>query len=186
LVIAQLRVSGLDDFEKRIAELTAGLPPVDERTRRLIDRRRKLVADGTPDASRGAGVFAKHCAACHRIGQQGEKIGPNLDGVGIRGLERLLEDVLDPSRNVDQAFRTTQIVTADGRVTSGLALREEGEILVLADTQGKEVRVAKSDIETRTQSQLSLMPANVPDAMSEPEFVDLVGYLLEQRVAGGK
>ena len=131
--------------------------------------------------TKGAAVFEKHCANCHRIGERGAKIGPNLDGVGIRGIDRLLEDILDPSRNVDQAFRTTQIVSNDGRILTGLTLREEGQIIVLADAQGKEQRVAKDEIDQRAESQLSLMPSNVPDLVNEPDFVDLIGYLLAQR-----
>ncbi len=173
----------LDKIDERIARLTASLPPRDERLRGLIDKRRQLVADGTPDLAQGAVVFQKHCAVCHRIGQQGAKIGPNLDGVGIRGAERLLEDVLDPNSNVDQAFRTTQIVSTDGRIITGLALREEGQVIVLADAQGKEIRLAREEIDQRTTSPLSLMPANVADLVSESEFVNLFGYLLAQREA---
>ena len=99
------------------------------------------------------------------------------------GLDRLLEDILDPSRNVDQAFRTTQIVSTDGRIISGLALREEGQVLVLADAQGKEVRVPKAEIETRATSQVSIMPSNVPDLVNDEQFALLVRYLLAQRVA---
>ena len=126
-------------------------------------------------------MFEKNCALCHRIGDKGAKVGPNLDGVGIRGVERLLEDILDPSRNVDQAFRTTQVVTADGQSLIGLALRDEGNILVLADAQGKEVRVPLDEIDERVISPLSVMPANVPDLVNEEDFVHLIGYLLSQR-----
>jgi putative heme-binding domain-containing protein len=156
------------------------LPPQDDRTRELLDQRRKLVASTKSDTAKGAVVFEKHCAVCHRIGEKGAKIGPNLDGVGIRGLDRLLEDILDPNRNVDQAFRSTQVV-ANGRILSGLALREEGQILVLADAQGKEIRVPQAEIEERTLSPLSPMPANVPDLVSEEDFAHLVGYLLSER-----
>ncbi len=183
-VVTRLRSRKIDNRDERIAKLTTGLPPDDERIRQLIDQRRKLVADSQPDLAAGAAVFQKHCANCHRIGDQGAKIGPNLDGVGIRGVDRLLEDILDANRNVDQAFRTTQIVASDGKILSGLALREEGKVVVLADNQGKEIRVPSEEIETRTVSQLSLMPSNVPDLVSEAEFASLIGYLLSQRVAG--
>ena len=93
--------------------------------------------------------FKKNCASCHRIGDEGARIGPTLDGIGVRGVDRLLEDMLDPNRNVDQAFRTTQIVTTAGTIVSGLVLREEGEIVVLADAQGKEVRVPSAEIDQR-------------------------------------
>jgi putative heme-binding domain-containing protein len=181
-VANRLRLRNLARFEDRLIKLTSSLPAADERIGRLIAERRKLVAKGDADASQGAKVFEKHCAACHKIAERGTKIGPNLDGIGIRGADRLLEDILDPNRNVDQAFRTSQVVTADGRSLVGLALREEGKILVLADNQGKEIRVPLDEIDERAESQLSVMPANVPDLMSEQEFADLVSYLLEQRV----
>jgi putative heme-binding domain-containing protein len=181
-VVTRLKNRNLPDFDERLSKLTAGLPPLDQRVNELIAQRAQLVAGGQPDVARGAEVFTKHCANCHRIGEQGAKIGPNLDGVGIRGADRLLEDILDPSRNVDQAFRTTQIVTTDGRILTGLALREEGEIVVLADAQGKELRVPKEEIDERVESQLSLMPSNVPDLVNEADFVHLIGYLLSQKV----
>ena len=76
---------------------------------------------------------------CHTLASKGAKVGPQLDGVGIRGLDRLLEDVLDPNRNVDQNFRMTILNLKDGKVVRGLLLREEGEVYVMADDKGKEV-----------------------------------------------
>ena len=180
-VVARLRTHNLPNFEQRLKKLTAGLPAPDQRIRELIQQRRGEYARSNPDLEKGAAVFKKHCSACHRIGDLGEKVGPNLDGVGIRGLDRLLEDVLDPSRNVDQAFRTALVVTSDGRILTGLPLREEGQVVVLADAQGKEMRVSKQDIDERTESQLSIMPTNVPELINETDFVHLIGYLLAQR-----
>jgi putative heme-binding domain-containing protein len=128
-------------------------------------------------------LFTKNCALCHQIGNQGSKIAPQLDGVGTRGLERLLEDILDPSRNVDQAFRATTLALKDGQVISGLLLREEGAVLVMADAQGKEQRIAKDAVESRTVSQLSPMPANFGEQLSETDLYHLLAYLLEQRAA---
>src|SRR5205085_1121100 len=122
------------------------------------------------DAQVGIKVFEKHCAACHQIAGKGAKVGPQLDGIGIRGLDRLLEDLIDPNRNVDQAFRATTLVLRSGQIISGLVLREEGEVVVLADAQGKEVRYTKSMIEERTVSQLSPMPANLMDQIPEADF----------------
>jgi putative heme-binding domain-containing protein len=182
-IVTRLKARQVVNLDERLAKLTAGLPPQDQRIAQLIGQRRKLVADGQSELARGAAVFEKNCAICHRIGERGAKIGPNLDGVGIRGIDRLLEDILDPNRNVDQAFRTTQIVSTDGRIIAGLALREEGKVLVLADAQGKEVRVPAEEIHQRTVNPLSPMPANVPDLVSEADFVHLIGYLLSQREA---
>ena len=126
-------------------------------------------------------VFEKSCANCHQIGGKGTKIGPQLDGIGLRGLDRLLEDTLDPNRNVDQAFRTTTLTLKKGQVISGLLLKEEGAVLVLADNQGKEVRVPKNSVEERSLSQLSPMPANFADQVDEADFYHLLAYLLSQK-----
>lgn len=173
--------SGRPEVKKRIEELTAGLPPEDERLQQLINRRRKEFAKGSSDPLAGARIFAKHCGICHQVANQGAKIGPQLDGIGARGLERLLEDVLDPSRNVDQAFRSSIIVLNDGRTIVGNVLREEGQIIVLADQEGKEVRVSKADIDEQQPSRLSLMPSNVTEQIVDTDFRDLLSYLLTLR-----
>ncbi|MGD9645335.1 MAG: PVC-type heme-binding CxxCH protein [Pirellulales bacterium] len=180
-VFERLRQAGIADVDSTIDKLTRDLPPREERLNQLIDVRRAAYAQATSDADRGRAVFTKNCAACHRVGGEGAKIGPELDGVGVRGLDRLLEDVLDPNRNVDQAFRSTQVITSDGRVLAGLALREEGNILVLADNQGKEVRVPLDEIDDRQVNGLSPMPANVADIVSEEDFGHLLAFLLSQR-----
>jgi len=176
----------ISDLDSRIAELTADLPPADFRLRQLIEHRRKDFAAAEPDPAAGARVFAKHCGICHQVDNQGAKIGPQLDGIGVRGLERLLEDIIDPNRNVDQAFRSTMFVVNDGKIVSGQILREEGEIIVLANQQGEEVRVPVVDIQERMLSQLSLMPANVAEQLPENDFHDLLAYLLNLRAMDEK
>lgn len=191
-VSRRLQSHKLPNLDARVGQLTAGLPPADERIAQLIGERRAGFLAATPDPVHGAQVFKKVCAACHRLQNEGHKIGPELDGVGIRGLDRLLEDILDPSRNVDQAFRATLVTTVDGRVLSGLALRDEGNVLVLADAEGKEVRVPHDEIDERDVGNLSPMPNNAADLIPPDEFYDLLAYLLSQRqestqtAAGGR
>jgi hypothetical protein len=68
---------------------------------------------------------------------------------------------------------------------SGLLLREEGEVLVMADAQGKEVRVRKDEVDERSTSQLSPMPGDFAEKVSEAEFYNLMAFLLKQRVPPG-
>ena len=104
-----------------------------------------------------------------------------MDGIGNRGLERLLEDVLDPNRNVDVAFRTTTIAMEDGTIHTGLVRRDEGAVRVLADQKGKEFSLRRDEIAQERKSLLSLMPANVAELVPEKEFYDLVAFLLSQK-----
>jgi putative heme-binding domain-containing protein len=168
----------------QIAKLTEGLPPADAAMADLLHKRADGYAKSGGDVAAGAKVFTQHCATCHQIAGQGTKIGPQLDGIGARGLERLLEDTLDPNRNVDPAFRTTTLNLKSGVTVNGLVLREEGEIVVLADNQGKEQRYEKTRIDTREISPLSPMPANWAEQIAEKDFNSLMAYLLAQR--GGK
>ncbi len=174
----RLDASRLPRLKERLAELTAGLPPAGKDMQDLIQRRRQGFTRAKKDLKLGEAAFIKNCANCHQVAGQGAKIGPQLDGVGVRGLDRLLEDVLDPNRNVDQAFRQTALTLKNGQVLSGLLLKEEGEVLVLADSQGKEIRTSKNAVDERSVSQVSPMPGNFAEQIPEGEFHNLLAYLL--------
>ena len=177
----KLKQTDLRDRDARMAAATKGIPPGDDRIAALIAERKSFVQGHKGNAETGLGVFTKNCAACHRIGETGARVGPQLDGVGVRGVERLLEDILDPNRNVDQAFRSTTIATKEGQILTGLLLRDEGAVLVLADAQGRDVRVPKGEVAEQTVNPLSPMPANWADALKPEELADLMSYLLDQR-----
>lgn len=177
----KIKQTVLRDRDKRMESALRGIPDSDDRIIAAIGERKSFINSHKGDRVTGLAVFTKNCATCHQIGNQGARIGPQLDGVGTRGVDRLLEDILDPNRNVDQAFRSTTIATKEGQVLTGLLLRDEGAVLVLADAQGKEVRVAKNDVEDQTVNPLSPMPANWVDAMTPEELNNLLSYLLEQK-----
>jgi putative heme-binding domain-containing protein len=105
-------------------------------------------------------------------------LGPALDGIGNRGLDRLLEDTLDPSRNVDVAFRMVTIETDAGQILTGFGLREDGKMLDFNDTNGQPVRVPLTEVAERHQSTLSPMPSNVIEQMPERDYYLLMAYLL--------
>jgi putative heme-binding domain-containing protein len=182
-VFELLSTRAADADKARVAEFKKDLPAADERLAKLITLHRERFNAGKASADRGRELFTKHCGACHRIGPEGAMVGPQLDGVGNRGLDRVLEDVLDPNRNVDVAFRTSLYVTVDGKVHTGLERRREGEIVVIADAQGKEIRIPAAEIEESRRTELSLMPANYSQQLKPSELQDLVGYLLSQRQA---
>ncbi len=165
---------------KRLEQLTAHLSPASETRQKVIEQRRAGFVEGQASAALGAPLFKQHCAVCHAVDGQGALIGPQLDGVGGRGVERLLEDILDPNRNVDRAFRTSLLILKDGDVQSGLFRREEGEMLVLAESTGKEISVAKKDVQERRESETSLMPDNVSELMSAEDFNHLLAFLLSK------
>jgi putative heme-binding domain-containing protein len=165
---------------KQLDALLAKLPPANVELDKLIAKRKTAATKASGNAELGAAVYKKTCAACHKLGSEGTLVGPQLDGIGGRGLERLLEDVLDPNRNVDRAFRMTIVTKNDGTVTSGLIRKDEGDDLLLVNQQGQEFTIKKSDIDERAEATTSLMPS-VAESLPEKDLVDLLAYLLLQK-----
>lgn len=179
-----MQSAGVPDLNARLAKLLQGQPTPDERINRAIATSSSGFSKAAPSADRGLIIFQKSCAACHQIGGKGNRVGPTLDGVGNRGADRLFEDVLDPNRNVDANFRASILALNDGQIVNGLVVREEGPILVVVDSKGKEQRIPAEKVEQRTQSKLSPMPANVVELLQQQELYDLIAYLLKQRAPG--
>jgi putative heme-binding domain-containing protein len=177
------RLDGLRDaaLRDRLLALAATAPEVDDVLARLIDDRRQEYREHPGDTLAGLAIFKKNCAVCHQVAGEGAKVGPQLDGIGNRGLDRVAEDLLDPNRNVDVAFRTTTFLTDDGRVLSGLVTSETDDAIVCVDQQGKEFVVTTASIDERKASALSLMPANFHETLPPDDIRSLLAYLLSLR-----
>jgi len=132
------------------------------------------------DIANGIAMFKKHCAACHIHGEMGNEIGPNLTGMSVHPKEEILVNVLDPSRSVENNFRTYQILTVDGNVLSGMLAGESANSLRIIDTQGKEKLVLREDIEQLTSSAKSLMPEGFESQLSKVEMADLLSFLAKR------
>ncbi|MCP5550934.1 MAG: c-type cytochrome, partial [Akkermansiaceae bacterium] len=146
----------------------------------LLARRAAAFATAKTDSARGAEVFAAQCAACHRMEGKGGLVGPQLDGIGARGPERLIEDILDPNRNVDVNFQAHLLTKRDGGTFTGFVRGEAGQALVLVDATGQESRLPKSDVAKDETLPMSLMPPIFGQTLPEADFLDLLGWLLEK------
>jgi putative heme-binding domain-containing protein len=177
------KLNALDDAKvsQRLKALTASLPPHNEALDKLIAQRLHHFAATQADVTRGEQVFTTVCFICHRIGVHGNLVGPQLDGIGARGIERLLEDILDPNRSVDPAFRLHLVKRTDGTLYAGLQRREEGDALVFADATAQETRIPKADIAGNEESAFSLMPPGLGEVLTEQQLDDLLAYLLARK-----
>jgi putative heme-binding domain-containing protein len=176
----RLLAAKLPDTEARLALLTQNLPPANDAVNRLIAQRRNAHGATAADSKQGQILFEQVCAVCHQIGGQGGLVGPQLDGIGNRGIDRLIEDIVDPNRNVDLAFRMTVLTLADDSVVSGLLRRREGEQIVLADSAGNEIFVPTRQVKSQRESETSLMPENLGELYSTEDFNHLMAFLLSK------
>ncbi|HUR45674.1 MAG TPA: c-type cytochrome, partial [Candidatus Saccharimonadales bacterium] len=128
------------------------------------------------DANTGHQHFQKLCATCHRIGEEGARLGPELTGAGKHGIRYFLENIIDPDAVVGTDFQMTTLETKSGDTLSGLITKESGENITLR-TIAAEMNVAKSDISKRETSAKSLMPEGLLEALSPREQIELLKFL---------
>ena len=166
-------------WKERIDELTAGLPPAGKDMQDLLNRRRDGFLKAKKDVALGAQVFAKNCANCHQVGGQGAKIGPQLDGVGVRGLDRLLEDILDPNRNVDQAFRLTTLNAQERASGVRPAAQRGGRGAGAGRRAGQgSARGRRTRSRNAARRKSRRCRANFAEQIPEADFNNLLAYLL--------
>ena len=128
------------------------------------------------DRSAGRAVFARTCAKCHTLFDDGGKIGPDLTGSQRVNPEYVLTKVLDPSAVVAKDYQMTVFNLTDGRVVNGI-VKEENDKVVTVQTQNEVVRLNKADIDSCKQSSQSMMPDGQLTMMSDAEVRDLIAYL---------
>jgi putative heme-binding domain-containing protein len=128
------------------------------------------------DLSQGRVVFQRTCATCHRLFDDGAKIGPELTGSQRANLDYFLENVLDPSAVVAKEYQLTVVELKNGRFLNGI-IKEENDRSIVLQMQNEQVVVPKNEIDSRKESAQSLMPDGLLDKLSKEEVRDLVGYL---------
>ncbi|MCA9080634.1 MAG: PQQ-dependent sugar dehydrogenase [Planctomycetaceae bacterium] len=134
------------------------------------------------------------CTICHKVGQAGGDIGPNLSSIGGKfDRQHLIDALLHPSNQIVEGYRVTQFALTDGQITSGIIKTESETAIQFVDNQGDLFEVDVNDIEERKTSDVSLMPEGLEDSLSPEQFTDLIAYLetlrygdvsLEDGVAG--
>ena len=182
-LVRNIVAQGMEHENATIRDLFERYVPEQERTKRLgntIRPEQILQLDG--DVSRGKDVFfhtgGVQCKNCHKIGDEGTGLGPDLSRVGKKYDEaKILENVLDPSREVDPKFRMHLVETNDGRVHSGLIVENNDRHLVLKDAKNQTIQLATAEIDEITPQQQSIMPDLLLRDLTAQQVADLIAYL---------
>lgn len=135
----------------------------------------------TGDSARGAVLFAQtrsQCLNCHQVAGAGKNVGPDLSAIGkLRTREHILESVLQPSKQIDAAYKPYLLRTHDGRSLTGTLVRKTAAEVVLKTADGTEVRVEADNVEALEPGKESLMPAGLFADFTPQEAADVVAYL---------
>jgi len=160
---------------KELAAKALNAGTVSNRAQVVVDFRVVLALPG--DASRGAAVFAKVCAVCHKLGNVGNDIGPNLQSVANHPPEKLLVSTLDPNASIEPGYVAYTCTLKGGEEFYGLIAAETGNSLVMKSPDGKSHTLLRTDIATLRCSNLSLMPEGLEAGLSKQEVADLIRFL---------
>jgi putative heme-binding domain-containing protein len=125
------------------------------------------------------------CNQCHRMGNAGGSIGPDLTAISSRYQRRdILESILEPSKVVSEQYMNTAIRTRNGDTVVGRIVEENANRIIVQPDPLKmdRVEVKAADVEVRKLSPLSPMPEGLVNVLSKDEILDLIAYM----EAGGR
>jgi putative membrane-bound dehydrogenase-like protein len=135
------------------------------------------------DHAAGKLLFQKTCGSCHKMYGEGGIIGPDLTGSNRSNLDYLLMNILNPSEEIQDAYKLVVVTTRDGRTYSGNVIAENQRQITMRIVGQDAVVINKSSIQTREVTPSSMMPQGLISQLSDKEVNDLIGYL---RTATGK
>ena len=166
-------------------------PSPDEITRQFV--KRWLTSDFANDANdlsnrnrtNGERVFTlAGCIKCHKVGNKGTKLGPELTDISKRFQgTKLLQQILQPSVEINKDFQTWVAILTNGKVATGLLTeRTASQITLLPNPlqPNEKVTLPTDQIDELTPSEMSTMPEGLLMTFSKEEILDLLAFLEQQ------
>ncbi len=146
---------------------------------------RRRLADVSQEVDLEAGRRLFHhssvgtCIKCHRHSGRGSDLGPDLSAISSVGdPDRLLRALLQPSHDVDPQYHPRMLVTEDGRVFTGILLRDGGGgNEFYRDNLGREQMFKTDEIVQRKELSTSMMPDGLFELMTDREIRDLLAFI---------
>ncbi|MFN5806135.1 MAG: c-type cytochrome, partial [Opitutia bacterium] len=180
--------TALSDHSPRLFEQI--LLPARQAAEAALDGKKRelnLIAESAVHGSpaRGQALFASGrgtCIACHKVGEQGRAIGPDLSKIGAIRTERdLAESILFPSSTLARDYEAHLFETSDGQTALGVVRSHTAEGLRIVDVAGQEKDLPHAQIVADTTLTESLMPMGLDAAFSRQELADLIAWLRSLR-----
>ena len=124
-------------------------------------------------------VYGSLCLMCHRMGDEGGSVGPDLTAVASRYSRHIiLESILEPSKVISEQYANTDITLNDGTFLTGRIVSDTDDKIILRPTMlapdTKEIR--KTDIKSKQFSKVSAMMPSLVSTLTKEEILDLLAY----------
>lgn len=166
-----------------VRDLFEAFVPEDSRTKTLgstIKGTELLSLQGNAEHGRSLFLTAAgmQCRNCHKVGEHGKALGPDLTHIGKRySPAEILENILEPSLKIDPKFKTWLVQTDDGKVHSGLLVGRSDQQVMLRDAAGKNIQISVDEIDLMVAQKKSLMPEMQLRGLTPQDAADLLAWL---------
>lgn len=129
------------------------------------------------DATKGREIYLKNCAQCHKIKDEGFAVGPDLTTVAQAGTDKILTNLLDPNREVNQQYINYTVSTRDLETHTGIIVADTAASVTLKRAYGETVTILRADIEEMHSEMLSLMPEGLEATLQKQDLADLIAFI---------
>ncbi len=181
-VARQMRLLGDPEIDRALGEVWGVVADVDPNAEQEIARWKQILTPArlaTANAGSGRAVFARTCASCHVLYDEGTKLGPELTGSNRADLDYILRNIITPNAEIGRDYQLTTIETNDGRTAGGIVQRETPAAVTLVN-QTETATFARDNIKKIERLNFSMMPPGLLQGLGENEVVDLIAYLRTQ------
>ena len=140
-------------------------------------------AAGGGDPGNGEEMFVDSCSDCHALAGEGGDIGPDLSGIGEKGLKFISESILRPARKISDGYETWVMVTkSDERKHVGLKSSDTPAEVQITKASGEITVIPRDDIrEIEQDDGASIMPDDLTEMLTVKDFQDVLAYLMMQK-----
>ena len=137
----------------------------------------KKVLNLPADVSDGKSVFQRACASCHRLGDLGYAVGPDLTGLRNQPADALLLHLIVPNREIYPNYVLYQAETTDGQAHAGILAEESASAVTLVLPLGKRETISRKNLKSLRALPVSLMPDGLELTMTRQELANLLAFL---------
>jgi putative membrane-bound dehydrogenase-like protein len=169
-------------IRERAEKLFAALTPAE---RKAVLAQYQPCLELAAEPARGREVFKAQCSTCHKIGDLGVNVAPDISDSRVKTREYLLTSILDPNQAIDNNYFSYTLIDVDGLVHTGILATETGTSVTLKQPEGKTITLPRDQIEQLKSNGISLMPEGLERNITPQQMADLISFIKNWRYLDG-